>query len=126
MTETNLWPPQPETWECSTHKGSETVLPRCSSAACLTAIHCPSVIERMVLPPDWFAACLTAIHCPSVIERMVLPPDWFAVCDMCSIFGVVWHMPHLWGLYDKCRTFGVGWSWHSCHAPNLRRPPPLG
>src|SRR6266516_332055 len=103
MTETNLWPPQPETWECSTHKGSGTVLPRCSSAA-----------------------CLTAIHCPSVIERMVLPPDWFAVCNMCSIFGVVWHMPHLWGLYDTCRTFGVGWSWHSCHAPNLRRPPPLG
>jgi len=29
--------------------GSGTVLPRCSSAACPTAIHCISVVEQMVL-----------------------------------------------------------------------------
>ena len=31
-TETNLWPPRPGIWECSTNKGMAAKLPRCSSA----------------------------------------------------------------------------------------------
>ena len=42
MTETNLWPPRPEMWECSTYKGTTAVLPRCSSAIC------PSVVRWLL------------------------------------------------------------------------------
>jgi hypothetical protein len=38
MTETNLWPPRPEIWECSTNKGSAAVLPRHISAGCPTGV----------------------------------------------------------------------------------------
>jgi hypothetical protein len=49
MTETNLCPPGPEIWECSTNKGSATALPRCSSAVCPTVVRCTSVVGQMVL-----------------------------------------------------------------------------
>lgn len=41
--------------------GSGTVPPRCSSAACPTAIHCISVVEQMVLPFMTCAAPLVLV-----------------------------------------------------------------
>jgi hypothetical protein len=40
MTETNLWPPKPEMWECPGYKGSAAALPHYSSAVW------PAVVRR--------------------------------------------------------------------------------
>jgi hypothetical protein len=48
MTETNLWPPRPEMWECSTNKGRQ-LHPRCISAGCPTVVRCTSAVGHKVL-----------------------------------------------------------------------------
>jgi hypothetical protein len=40
MTETNLWPPKPEIWECPGYKGSVAALPPYNNAVC------PAVMRR--------------------------------------------------------------------------------
>jgi hypothetical protein len=47
MTETNLWPPKPEIWECPNNKGSVTALPHYSSAVC------PMVVRRTSVTDIW-------------------------------------------------------------------------
>jgi hypothetical protein len=49
MTETNLWPPRPEIWECSTNKGSAAALPLYISAGCPTGVRCTSALGQLVL-----------------------------------------------------------------------------
>ena len=63
MTETNLWPPRSEMWECSTYKGTAAVLPRCSSAIC------PSVVRR----------CRTAVlaFLTDIIEASECLKNWW-------------------------------------------------
>jgi hypothetical protein len=49
MTETNLWPPRPEIWECSTNKGSADALPLHISAGRPTGVRWTPAVGQMVL-----------------------------------------------------------------------------
>jgi hypothetical protein len=47
MTETNLWPPKPEMWECPSNKRSAVTLPHYSSAVC------PRMVRRTSAADIW-------------------------------------------------------------------------
>ena len=105
MTETNLWLPRPETWECSTYKGTAAVLPRCSSAIC------PLVMRWLLnsclgIPDNDVRTALrkldskgTAMRKPGPRKRrerggeyIVRGPDWLRCIDG----------------HDKFRNYGIG------------------
>jgi hypothetical protein len=56
MTETNLWPPKPEMWECPGYKGSAAALPHYSSAVW------PAVVRRTSAVGHVGLAFMTALH----------------------------------------------------------------
>jgi hypothetical protein len=49
MTETNLWPPKPEIWECPGYKGSAAALPPYSNAVCPAVVRRTSAVGHMGL-----------------------------------------------------------------------------
>jgi hypothetical protein len=72
MTETNLWPPRPEIWECSTSKGSAVALPLYISAGCPTGVRCTSAVGHMV--PAFMTQGLCKVHArlhPTLPRRTV-------------------------------------------------------